>query len=327
MILVTGGAGYIGSQFVRHYARQRPSESVVVVDSLAEGHREALEGLPRVHFYEMDMSDYEGMKNLLKEHGVTAVVHFAAFCYVGESEENPSKYYKNNISGSINLFGAMEECGVRKLVFSSSCATYGNPVSVPIKEDHPQQPINFYGKTKYMVEKVLEGFAHTSGWSFTALRYFNAAGADRSGKFGESHDPETHIIPLALRNALGQGGPLKVFGGDYDTPDGTCIRDYVHVDDLAEAHLLALDKLEEQRGGKFLNLGTAYGASVKEIVDVCQDVSGRKINYDVVARRPGDPPCLVADASAAAAYLGWQPRHDLKSIIQTAWTWEREKRY
>lgn len=327
MILVTGGAGYIGSQFVRHYSRARPSEQVLVVDSLAEGHVEALEGLSSVHFEKMDMGDFEGMKSLLAKYGVDAVVHFAAFCYVGESEENPTKYYKNNVSGSVHLFGAMEECGVRKIVFSSSCATYGRPVSVPIKEDHPQKPINFYGKTKFLVERVLQGFAQTSEWSVTALRYFNAAGADRSGMFGESHDPETHIIPLALKNACGTGGQLQIFGDDYDTPDGTCIRDYVHVEDLAEAHLLALDKLSDQQGAKFLNLGTEYGASVKEIIDVCQEVSGRKIDYVVAPRRSGDPPCLVADASEAGRYLGWKPTHDLQSIVRTAWTWECQKRY
>lgn len=327
MILVTGGAGYIGSQFVRHYTRARPSAGVVVVDSLAEGHTEALEGLSNVHFEKMDIADFEGMKELLSKYGVEAVVHFAAFCYVGESESNPTKYYKNNVSGSINLFGAMEACAVRKIVFSSSCATYGLPVSVPIKEDHPQKPINFYGKTKFLVERILDGFAQTSDWSATSLRYFNAAGADRSGVFGESHQPETHIIPLALKNACGKGEQLQVFGGDYETPDGTCIRDYVHVEDLAEAHLLALDKLADQNGARFLNLGTEYGASVKEIIDVCEEISGRKVNYKVVDRRHGDPPCLIADASEAERYLGWKPRHDLKSIVRTAWTWECQKRY
>lgn len=327
MILVTGGAGYIGSQFVRHYCRARPNAEVVVVDSLAEGHRESIEGLPNVHFEELNIADFDGMKELLTRYGVDAVVHFAAFCYVGESEANPTKYYRNNVSGSIDLFGAMEECGVRKIVFSSSCATYGRPVSVPIQEDHPQKPINFYGKTKFLVERILDGFAQTSDWSVTALRYFNAAGADRSGCFGESHDPETHIIPLALKNARGTAQQLQIFGDDYDTPDGTCIRDYVHVEDLAEAHLLALDKLSQQDGACFLNLGTEYGASVKEIVEVCQEISGRKVDYVVAPRRSGDPPCLVADASKAGNYLGWKPKHDLHSIVRTAWTWECQKRY
>jgi UDP-glucose 4-epimerase len=327
MILVTGGAGYIGSQFVRHYSRARPSEEMLVVDSLAEGHVEALDGLSKVHFEKMDIADIDGMKVLLEKHAIDAVVHFAAFCYVGESQTNPDKYFKNNVSGSGHLFAAMKDCGVRKIVFSSSCATYGNPVSIPIKEDHPQQPINVYGQTKYLTEQMLAANAQESDWSVTALRYFNAAGADRSGMFGESHDPETHIIPLALKNACGSGEQLQIFGDDYDTPDGTCVRDYVHVEDLAEAHLLALDKLSQQKGARFLNLGTEYGASVKEIVDVCQEVSGRKIDFKVSPRRSGDPPCLVADASQAARYLGWKPAHDLQSIVRTAWTWECQKRY
>ncbi|MCC7531202.1 MAG: UDP-glucose 4-epimerase GalE [Candidatus Melainabacteria bacterium] len=327
MILVTGGAGYIGSQFVRHYTRCRPTEKVVVIDSLVEGHVEALEGLSNVHLEQMDIGDYEGVRNLLTKHSIDAVVHFAAFCYVGESQENPGKYYQNNVSGSINLFRAMEDCLVRKLVFSSSCATYGLPLSVPINEKHPQNPISIYGQTKLLVEKILSGFSDACDWSFTALRYFNAAGADRSGMIGESHDPETHIIPLALKVALGTKDVLQVYGEDYDTPDGTCVRDYIHVEDLAAAHLLALEKLSTQKGGQFLNLGTAYGASVKEIIDVCEQVSGRKINHVFAPRRSGDPPVLVADASKANAYLGWSPKHNLRSIIETAWAWQTQKRY
>ncbi len=327
MILVTGGAGYIGSQFVRHYTRMRPTEKVVVVDSLVEGHVEALEGLSNVLFEQTEIGDYDAVKALLTKHSVDAVVHFAAFCYVGESQENPSKYYQNNVSGSINLFRAMEDCAVRKIVFSSSCATYGLPESIPIKEDHPQNPINIYGQTKLLVEKILSGYSETRDWSFTALRYFNAAGADRSGLAGESHDPETHIIPLALKVALGTKDELQVYGNDYDTPDGTCVRDYIHIEDLASAHLLALEKLPAQKGAKFLNLGTAYGASVKEIIDVCEEVSGRKIRVVFCPRRSGDPPVLVADPSMAAAYLDWTPRHNLKSIVETAWTWETQKRY
>lgn len=327
MILVTGGAGYIGSHFVRYYARCHPSAKLVVVDNLLEGHVQSFEDLSNVHFEQADIDDFETIKGLMREHKISAVVHFAAFAYVGESQKDPGKYYQNNVSGSISLFRAMEECGINKIVFSSSCATYGTPISVPIREDHPQNPINVYGQTKLIVEKILAGYADTLGWSFTALRYFNAAGADRSGLIGESHDPETHIIPLALKTALGERDVLEVFGEDYDTPDGTCIRDYIHVEDLASAHLLALEKLNTQKGGQFINLGTASGASVKEVIEICEKVTGKKINHVFCPRRAGDPARLVADPTKAETYLNWRPEHDLQSIIQSAWNWESKKRF
>lgn len=327
MILVTGGAGYIGSQFVRYYTQCRPSEKVVVLDNLCEGHLESIEGLSTVHFERADIGDYASVKKILEKHNVEAVVHFASHCYVGESQESPGKYFENNVAGSISLFRAMEACGVNKLVFSSSCATYGMPERLPINEETQQNPINIYGLTKLLIEKILSGYAYTKGWSYTALRYFNAAGADKSGVIGESHDPETHIIPLALKTALGTKDMLQIYGDDYDTPDGSCIRDYVHVEDLAHAHLLALEKLASQQGGQSINLGTAYGASVKEIVDVCEQVTGEKIRHSFSPRRPGDPARLIADASKAAEYLGWKPKHDLRSIVETAWNWEQKKRY
>lgn len=327
MILVTGGAGYIGSHFVRYYTRCRPAGKVIVLDNLVEGHREAIDGLANVQFVQADINDFDTVKKILVEQKVDAVVHFASYCYVGESQENPSKYYQNNLGGSINLFRAMDEASVRKLVFSSSCATYGVPVRLPIDETHPQNPINVYGLTKMLIERILDGYAYTKGWSFTALRYFNAAGADKSALIGESHAPETHIIPLALKTALGTKELLQVYGDDYDTPDGSCIRDYIHVEDLASAHLLALEKLPEQKGGQCINLGTAHGASVKEIVALCEEVTGKKINHAFSPRRSGDPGRLVADASKAASYLGWRPQHDLRSIIETAWQWEQNKKY
>ena len=327
MILVTGGAGYIGSHFVRFYTRQRPAEKVVVVDNLVEGHVESVEGLPGVHFERCDISDFEAMKAIMLQHSVDAVVHFASYCYVGESQQNPSKYYQNNVAGSISLFRAMEEANVRKIVFSSSCATYGVPLQVPINEEHPQNPINVYGLTKLLIEKILGGYADTRGWAYTALRYFNASGADGDATIGESHDPETHIIPLALQTALGKRDLLQIFGDDYDTPDGSCIRDYVHVEDLASAHLLALEKLAEQKGGQNINLGTATGASVKEIVSLCEQVTGKKINHAFAPRRSGDPARLVADPSKARDYLNWHPQHDLRSIIQSAWNWEVKRRF
>lgn len=327
MILVTGGAGYIGSHFVRYYSRCRPAEKLIVLDNLVEGHLEALDGLANVHFERADINDFENVKKILQKHGVDAVVHFASYCYVGESQENPSKYYQNNLCGSISLFRAMDEVGVKKIVFSSSCATYGVPERVPIDETHPQNPINVYGLTKLLIEKILDGYAYTKNWSYIALRYFNAAGADKSALIGESHAPETHIIPLALKTALGTKEMLQVYGDDYETPDGSCIRDYIHVEDLAAAHLLALEKLSEQQGGQCVNLGTAHGASVKEIVALCEEVTGKKINHTFSPRRSGDPARLVADASKAANYLGWRPQHDLRSIVETAWQWEQNKRY
>lgn len=327
MILVTGGAGYIGSHFVRYYTQCRPAEKVVVLDNLVEGHLEALEGLSNVHFERADINDFDAVKEILKKHSVDAVVHFASYCYVGESQENPSKYYENNVVGSISLFRAMDECGVKKLVFSSSCATYGVPTKLPIDETHPQNPINVYGLTKFLIERILEGYAYTKDWSFTALRYFNAAGAHPEALIGESHAPETHIIPLALKTALGTKEQLHVYGDDYETPDGSCIRDYIHVEDLASAHLLAVEKLSEQKGGQFINLGTAHGASVKEIVALCEEITGKKINHSFSPRRSGDPARLVADPAKAVSYLGWRPQHDLRSIIETAWKWEQNRRY
>lgn len=327
MILVTGGAGYIGSHFVRYYTRCRPENKLIVLDNLVEGHPESIEGIPNVHFEKADICDFDVVKRIFETHAIEAVVHFASYCYVGESQDNPSKYYENNVVGAIRLFRAMDECNVKQIVFSSSCATYGVPITVPIDENHPQNPINVYGMTKFIIEKILEGYAATKDWNFTALRYFNAAGADKSALIGESHGPETHIIPLALKTALGVKESLQVFGDDYETPDGSCVRDYIHVEDLAAAHLLALEKLPGQKGGQYLNLGTACGASVKEIISLCEEVTGKKINHSFSPRRSGDPARLVADASKAADFLDWRPAHDLRSIIETAWKWEQNRRY
>lgn len=327
MILVTGGAGYIGSQFVRYYSRCRPENKLIILDNLVEGHLESIEGIPNVHFEKVDICDFDLVKKILERHAIEAVVHFASYCYVGESQHNPSKYFENNVAGAISLFSAMDECNVKQIVFSSSCATYGVPITVPIDENHPQNPINIYGMTKLIIEKILEGYASTKDWKFTALRYFNAAGADKSALIGESHDPETHIIPLALKTALGVKEILQVFGDDYETPDGSCVRDYIHVEDLAAAHLLALEKLPVQKGGQYLNLGTASGASVKEVIALCEEITGKKINHSFSPRRSGDPARLVADASKAAGFLDWRPVHDLRSIIETAWKWEQNRRY
>lgn len=327
MILVTGGAGYIGSQFVRTYLDRFPDARVVVVDNLVEGHKESLQVMPRLSFLEEDIGDYDAMIKIFAEYDIEAVVHFAAFCYVGESQTNPGKYFDNNVARSINLFRAMEASGVRKIVFSSTCASYGVPDKVPITENHPQNPINVYGLSKLLIEKILGGYADTTGWSYVALRYFNAAGADESGEIGESHDPETHLIPLALKAAKGELDHLDIFGDDYDTPDGTCIRDYIHVADLAEAHWRSLDYLKSNSGGTAINLGTTCGASVKEVIDLCREVTGRDIKSKVGTRRAGDPARLVADATRAGTLLGWKPRFDLRKIIETAWNWETKRRY
>ncbi|HEY9712968.1 MAG TPA: UDP-glucose 4-epimerase GalE, partial [Chroococcales cyanobacterium] len=265
MILTTGGAGYVGSQFLRTYLARNPGKDLVVVDDLSEGHEQSLPG-ERVHFVRQCIGDVEAMKQVFAKFGVEAVVHFAASAYVGESQTHPFKYYQNNVINSINLFKAMEESNIRKLVFSSTCATYGDPKYLPLDEEHPQNPVNVYGTTKLIVEKILKNLHETLGWSYAALRYFNASGADESGLIGEKHDPETHLIPLILQVAAGRRDHVKIFGDDYDTRDGTCIRDYVHVIDLAEAHLAALELVSREKVGMAANLGTAHGASILEVL-------------------------------------------------------------
>lgn len=325
-ILVTGAAGYIGSHFVRRFLQSRKDAQLVAIDNLTVGHRESIPQNDRVIFHEHDMGDYEFMLSLLKKHNVCAVVHFAACAYVGESQEKPFKYFDNNIIGTLNLFKAMNEAGVKKVVFSSSCATYGNPDYSPIDEDHAQRPVSVYGMTKLMCEKAIQALA-TTGWSYASLRYFNAAGADDSGEIGESHDPETHLIPLALQTALGKREVLQIFGDDYDTADGTCVRDYVHVNDLADAHLQALEKLDGGVRELAVNLGSSVGASVKQVIDMCKQVSGRDINVKMCPRRAGDAVALYADHKRATELLGWKPEYDLKRIVETAWNWESNRKY
>jgi UDP-glucose 4-epimerase len=325
-ILVTGAAGYIGSHFVKRFLSSTQGKKLIAVDNLTVGHRQSLPEDDRVVFYENDIGDYDYMLALLKKHEVEAVVHFAASAYVGESQEKPFKYFDNNVVGTINLFKAMAETGTRKIVFSSSCATYGNPTYCPIDEDHTQKPVSVYGTTKYMIEKAIQALA-TTGWSYASLRYFNAAGADDSGAIGESHEPETHLIPLALQTALGKREVLSVFGDDYDTEDGTCVRDYVHVNDLADAHLQALGKLDGGTKELAVNLGSSVGASVKQVIDMCKAVSGREIKVKMCPRRPGDAIALFADYKRATEQLGWKPAYDLKRIVETAWKWESNRKY
>jgi UDP-glucose-4-epimerase GalE len=313
-VLVTGGAGYIGSAFVEQLLAS--GETAVVLDDLSRGHRAAVH--PQAAFYEGRTGDRELVTRIAREHPLSACVHFAAFAYVGESVTEPGRYFDNNFTQAQALFETLLAAGVTRVVFSSTCATYGVPVQVPIPESHPQWPINPYGWSKLFVERLLDAFDRALGLRFAALRYFNAAGA--TARAGEQHDPETHLVPLALRAAAGTGPKLKVFGTDYETPDGTAIRDYVHVADLGEAHRMALAHLA--RGGEslFLNLGTGQGYSVLEVIEAVRRVTGRDVPFERAPRREGDPPRLVADAARARAVLGWTPKQpSLDAIVGSAW--------
>jgi UDP-glucose 4-epimerase len=336
MDLVTGAAGYIGSHFVKRLLDTRPDETVVAVDNLSEGHVEALGFSDRIRFEKADIGDTAAMAAIFRTYGVDRVIHFAASCYVEESRQNPVKYFHNNGVNALRLFEAMQVAGVQRIVFSSTCATYGIPDYTPIDEEHPQRPINVYGATKLMAEQALRAYVLTQGWSCVTLRYFNAAGADESGLLGERHEPETHLIPGALQTALGKRKAVRVLGTDYDTPDGTCIRDYIHVNDLADAHLAAMDYLRNHLGprenlgeGAFaaFNLGTSTGASVADVIRVCREVTGREISMETAPRRSGDPAVLVANAEKAARLLGWKPAYDLRRIIETAWQWEQNPHF
>ncbi|HZT43858.1 MAG TPA: UDP-glucose 4-epimerase GalE [Chthonomonadaceae bacterium] len=324
MILVTGGAGYIGSHYVL-YAREHGDE-VVVLDDLIYGHREAVpEGVP---FLEGKTGDRALLDNLFSRYAIDAVVHFAAFTYVGESVQEPAKYFANNTVSTLVLLDAMRAHNIRTIVFSSTAATYGDPQYVPIDEAHPQNPINPYGESKFFVERILKDYDTAYGLRFTALRYFNAAGADPQGRIGESHEPETHIIPIVLQVAAGKRDHVSIFGTDYDTPDGTCIRDYIHILDLAQAHALALDRLRAGGASAFYNLGSEQGYSVKEVIQTCEQVTGRSIKSVAGPRRAGDPPRLVASAAKAKAELGWKPQfQNLPDIVSTAWNWEQHRRF
>ncbi len=317
-ILVTGGAGYVGSHTA--LALVRAGHQVWVYDNLAQGHRAAV---AHGRLIEGPLQDAARLQTALSENRIDAVMHFAALSLVGESVVDPARYYHNNIVGTLTLLDAMRAARVSRIVFSSTTATYGVPERIPILESAPQRPINPYGFTKLVIERALADYTSAYAFSFAALRYFNAAGASREGNLGEDHDPETHLIPLVLQVALGQREQITVFGNDYPTLDGTCIRDYVHVDDLADAHLRALQRLQPGKG-LCLNLGTGHGQSVQQVIDACRRVTGHAIPQTVGPRRPGDAPELVADATAAKTILGWQPRYtDLDALIETAWKWHR----
>ena len=317
-VLVVGGAGYIGSHCVRQLiaAGHHP----VVLDNLVYGHRAAV--APGVALHELNLGDEAGVERVLRTERIELVMHFAAYCYVGESVTDPLKYYFNNEVATLQLLRAMLAAGVKKFVFSSTCATYGAPATLPITETMPQAPINPYGQTKLDVENALKAVAAAHGLSFAAFRYFNAAGASEDGVIGEDHSPETHLIPLAFDAATGRRAQLEIFGTDYPTPDGTCLRDYVHVDDLSRAHIAAFPKLSTPGAALFYNLGTGRPTSNREVVRAVEKVTGRKIRLVESPRRPGDPPALYADSSKAQRELGWKVKFpDIDAIIATAWKW------
>lgn len=322
-VLVCGGAGYIGS----HVNKQLNKEGyeTVVFDNLIYGHREAVKW---GHFVQGDLKNIDEIEAVFQKHNIEAVFHFAAYAYVGESVEEPEKYYYNNVANTLNLLHVMKKYGCNKIIFSSTCATYGEPERVPITEDMQQSPINPYGASKLMVERIFQDYSKAYDLKFVVLRYFNAAGADPEGEIGESHTPETHLIPLVLDAASGKRQDIKVFGTDYDTPDGSCIRDYIHVYDLATAHLLALHYLDEGKESNFFNLGNALGTSVLEVVESVKKVTNRKFRVTMTDRREGDPAKLVGSSEKAQKVLGWKPVYgDIDTIVEHAWKWHEKAEY
>jgi len=319
VVLVIGGAGYIGSHTAR--SLRRAGYEVIIFDNLSTGYEFLAAGFELV---KGDILDKSALARVLAR--ADAIMHFAAHAYVGESVTNPRKYFHNNVEGGLSLLNAALEAGVKKIIFSSTCAVYGEPAKVPIEENIPRQPVNPYGVSKLFFEQALEAYDRAYGFRYASLRYFNAAGADESGEIGELHDPETHLIPLALRAAAGVGPALQVFGSDYPTPDGTCIRDYIHVNDLASAHVRALEHLAAGKGSFAANVGTGAGASVREVISAVERVTGETVPHAVVPRRPGDPPALVANPAKAQSLLNWKATRGLEEIVSTAWSWEEHHR-
>lgn len=318
-IFVTGGAGYVGSACLRHLLAS--GHDAMAFDNLCEGHREAV---PGGRLIVGDIADTDTLAKALSDFGAEAVMHFAAATYVGESVTNPDYHYGNNIAGTLSLLRAMRKAGVDRMLFSSTCATYGDNPEPPMNEMAQQIPCSPYARTKLAVEWMIRDFAAAYGMGFTLLRYFNASGADPDGQFGEDHDPETHIIPLVLQVPLGQRDKIMIFGTDYPTPDGTCVRDYVHTDDLASAHLLAIE-VTTPTTAEVYNIGTGVGQSVMDIHGACERVTGQKIPYEVVGRRPGDAPALVADSTKLKTQLGWKPKYtDIEQTVATAWNWHQK---
>lgn len=322
-VLVTGGAGYIGSHAVRELDRAgyRP----VTVDNLSEGHREAVTaGELEVG----DLADEDFLMSVFEKYDLAAVMHFASRCYVGESVENPRRYYEENVGNALTLLRVMLRKRVTRFILSSTCATYGQPLQIPMSEEHPQDPVNPYGESKFFIERILRQYDRAYGLRFVSLRYFNAAGASLDAQIGEAHDPETHLIPLIFRVAGGSKRNLKVYGDDYPTEDGTCVRDYIHVVDLAAAHVSALKWLEQDGKSDFFNLGTGLGYSVLQMIKMAEEVTGKSVSFEVGPKRDGDPPELIADPSKALDLLGWRAQHsDLRTVLETSWRWETNRRY
>ncbi|MDR0646770.1 MAG: UDP-glucose 4-epimerase GalE [Elusimicrobiota bacterium] len=321
-ILVVGGAGYIGSHTIR--VLKDKGYFPVVYDNLSKGHKKAVRGFP---FVKGDLGNKKKLKNIFKKYDIETVMHFAAFTEVGESVAKPSKYYENNVCKVISLLDAMVEGGVKYFVFSSSAAIFGEPEKERIDENHPQNPINPYGRTKLMVEQILKDYDEAYGLKSASLRYFNACGAHPDGKIGESHENETHLIPIIFQAALGKRESIKVFGCDYPTKDGTCIRDYVHVNDLADAHILAMEKMARENKSERYNLGSGNGYSVKEIIGTVKKITGLDFKIEYAPRRAGDPATLIADPAKAETELGWTRRYNLERIIETVSDWEKKRKY
>ena len=330
MILVTGGAGYIGSHCV--FRLLRDGKDVVIFDSLELGHKEIVDRLSGadtpgkvIGFVQGDLKNLDDIKSVFEKYDIDAVVHFAAYSQVAESMREPQKYYYNNVYGTLNLLNAMLSADVKRIVFSSTAATYGEPEYVPIDEGHPQKPINPYGNSKLMIERIMDDYDRAYGLRSVRLRYFNVVGADSSGLIGEWHEPETHLVPNILKSKLGEGKEFSMFGTDYPTRDGTCVRDYIDVSDLIDAHILALDYLMKGGATDYFNLGTNDGSTVREVFSVCEDVVGSSIPLKECPRRPGDPATLIADNEKAKRVLGWNPKHTLKDSVTSAWDWERSR--
>lgn len=323
-ILVTGGAGYIGSHAV--LSLLNAGFQVIVLDNLVYGHAELVESVLKVPLIVGDTCDRKLLDNLFGQHQIAAVMHFAAYAYVGESVTDPGKYYQNNLVGTLTLLDAMRAAGIDQFVFSSTCATYGVPTQIPIPEDHPQAPINPYGASKLMVERILLDYSYAYNFRSVFFRYFNAAGADPQGRLGEDHQPETHLIPLVLMTALGHRESISVYGSDYPTPDGTCIRDYIHVSDLADAHVLGIDYLRQGGATTVFNLGNGNGFSVKQVIETAERITGQSIPINFADRREGDPPALIGSSSKARDVLGWNPQYpDLEAILTHAWKWHQQR--
>lgn len=325
MILITGAAGYIGSHLALKLLEK--NEEIIVFDNLSTGHIETIEALKKVKDFEFikgDLKNFSDINNVLKSHKIDAIFHFAAFSQVNESVKNPAKYYENNVIGSINLLNAMKENKVDKIIFSSTAATYGEPKYIPIDEKHPQNPINPYGSTKLMIERIMDDYDKAYNIKSVRLRYFNVVGADEFARVGEWHDIETHLVPNILKSLFKKEQTFKIFGDDYDTKDGTCIRDYINVEDLAMAHILAYEYLKKTNKTAYFNLGTNEGNSVKEIFETCKDVTGQNIPYEIEKRRQGDPKILVADNKKAKEILNWHYKKSLNESIKSAYIWEEK---